>query len=228
VLNDWIIREAGLLAAIRARLVIVKSVRAGRMLPWICRNFPLRAPIVLIRHPCAVVASQLRSPAWANPSRPETPPFLDGFPAFDGVLGKIQTKEEMLAATWALDYLLPLLAAIPRPWQVLSYEELALDPVAPIERLFDRWNMPLPRKLAQLAKVPSSMTYASGISGVEGWTRQLSGDQVERILSVTHGLGLSFYDEKVEPDYDLLHSQDLPAKIAHVGAAPRPRRQVYA
>lgn len=39
--------------------LIVKCVRANRMLAWITNQFPIQGAILLIRHPCAVVSSQV-------------------------------------------------------------------------------------------------------------------------------------------------------------------------
>jgi len=41
-----------------ARKLIVKFVRANRLLPWIYNNFDLRGIYFIIRHPCATIASQ--------------------------------------------------------------------------------------------------------------------------------------------------------------------------
>ena len=41
--------------------VLVKFIRANRILPWILNNFELRGSILIIRHPCATIASQFNS-----------------------------------------------------------------------------------------------------------------------------------------------------------------------
>ena len=43
---------------------IVKFCRANRMLPWMVEHLDIRPPIYLLRHPCAVVSSQLRHEAF--------------------------------------------------------------------------------------------------------------------------------------------------------------------
>jgi hypothetical protein len=44
-----------------AKKVIVKFVRANRLLPWMATSFHLRKIYFIIRHPCAVVESQMRT-----------------------------------------------------------------------------------------------------------------------------------------------------------------------
>ena len=39
--------------------LVVKFCRAGRMLHWLADRFPVRQLVVIIRHPCAVIASML-------------------------------------------------------------------------------------------------------------------------------------------------------------------------
>ena len=41
--------------------IIVKFIRANRLLPWIANNFELRGIYFIIRHPCGTIASQLRT-----------------------------------------------------------------------------------------------------------------------------------------------------------------------
>ena len=38
---------------------LVKFIASNRLLPWISRNFRLRAIYMIIRHRCAIIASQL-------------------------------------------------------------------------------------------------------------------------------------------------------------------------
>jgi len=47
--------------------IVIKSTNMNRMLPWIVKNFQLRATFFIIRHPCATIASQIKSED--NPER---------------------------------------------------------------------------------------------------------------------------------------------------------------
>ena len=46
--------------------IIAKFVRANRLLPWMALRFPVKAFVLIIRHPCAVVASQMKSGIHGN------------------------------------------------------------------------------------------------------------------------------------------------------------------
>ncbi len=205
ILNWWTTQQMFLHSAIRARFLIVKFVRACALLPWICANFPLRAPILLIRHPCAVVASQMRSDSWRNPLRPEMPPYLASHPKLVNVLEGLRTREEFLAARWALDYLPAMSTCAPRPWQLVSYEELVLRPKETIDQVFGTWGDRIPNGLWNRVTRPSSMTFKSGIAGLRGWQQQLTPMQVGVILDTVSSFGITFYGDGPQPHYSLLH-----------------------
>ena len=97
VVNAWTLREMSLAQAWRAERLLFKFVRANRLLPWLCRAFSVPTPVLLVRHPCAVVASQMRF-GWQNVHRPEAPPFLAPWPRFARALAACRGDEENLAA----------------------------------------------------------------------------------------------------------------------------------
>lgn len=221
IVNEWTAREMTASQARKARLMIVKFVRANRMLPWICREFQVRATIFLIRHPCAVIASQMKSKDWSGAARPGVPAFLDELPSFKAAIAGTQGTEEHLAAAWALDQMPVLLHDHPHPWVTITYEELFLRPAETIEKIRTACGLPIDLKAAMARiKKSSSVTYKSGISGISGWRNQLSDNQVSRILRTVHALGLTFYSEDLEPDYELLSSPKLGEMIRGAGRPP--------
>jgi hypothetical protein len=218
VINGWTSREMSLREAYGATTMIIKFVRSNRLLPWICRTFKVRSPILLIRHPCAVIASQLKSSDWRTAGRPDVTPYLADCPFFQSVLSKTEGVEENLAAGWALDQLPALMQQPPHPWTIITYEELVLRPKSALTRIFNAWELDvdMDAAVARLRK-PSSVVYKSGISGIDGWKKQLNDKQVSRILSTIRNFGLGFYTHNVEPDYDELYSDRLAGHIRNAG-----------
>lgn len=49
--------------------VIVKFINGNRLLPWISKRFETRATYLIIRHPCATIASQLKTGWIGYPKR---------------------------------------------------------------------------------------------------------------------------------------------------------------
>lgn len=76
IVNHWTTREITIPRALIANKIIIKFVRLNRLLPWVCKNFELPPPVLLIRHPCAVIASQLRSDDWKYTKKPIVPFFI--------------------------------------------------------------------------------------------------------------------------------------------------------
>lgn len=177
---------------------VVKFIQGNLALPWISRRFPVRS-ILLLRHPCAVVASQMRfSAAWGNARREnlEVPAeALEDFPEFRGVFNSIRTPEEALAFMWALDTILPLrMVPAPYPWTVVFYEDLAVEPAARFLSLFSALGLQAPPDLDGIVYRPST-SVREGISGVLGWRDHLKPDQIKRVMNIVGLLGADFYDE---------------------------------
>ena len=203
----------------RAMLMIIKFVRANRLLPWICQTFQLRSPILLIRHPCAVIASQLKSQLdWGNPKRPESPPYIENYPAFKSALFETEGTEEYLAATWALDQLPLLMQEPPRPWKIVTYEELFLRTEETVSQICHDCNLYIDMNVVMSRiKKPSKVVYKSGISGIDGWKQQLTDKQISRIIKTVQSFGIHFYNQAIEPDYDLIYGRRSAEQIREAG-----------
>lgn len=217
IVNGWTTKEMSIQEAYQAKRMIIKFVRANRLLPWICQKFEVPAPILLLRHPCAVVASQLNA-GWKNVSRPAPPQYLDKYPVFQAALSQAKGDEECLAALWALDQLPPLVHPKPHPWMVVTYEELLLRPEATLLRILKKWDLEvdIDDALSRIKK-PSSVVTRSGISGIKGWKNNLTEQQVSRVLSIVNAFGFTFYSKNDEADYDVLYGEHLAQHIRKAG-----------
>lgn len=213
VVNEWTSREITLGEASQATTMIIKSVRANRLLPWICQTFEIRAPILLIRHPCAVIASQLNLPFWKNAERPVAPPYIKNFPLLTSALGKTEGAEENLAALWVLDQLPVLIQPLPRPSIIVTYEELFLHPKITLSKIFQAWNLDvdIDRAISRLNQ--KSSTVYNKVNGIDGWKNTLTNKQVKKILKTVENFGLTFYTEHTEPNLDLLYNKPLAEHI---------------
>jgi len=128
-------------------------VRANRLLPWLAVNFPDSHIIYIVRHPCAVVASQIHSKVSGYNSPDHK--YMDYLRAgrlppiafirneaeeagFDGdILAKIDeetfTTAGILALMWSMDNVIPLnyqtsedldfSGKREQPWLTIRYEE---------------------------------------------------------------------------------------------------------
>jgi hypothetical protein len=208
-MNPWTTRETTFKKALIAQRVIIKFVRANRLLPWITYHFQLPAPIFLLRHPCAVIASQLKSNDWNSIAKPSIPVFIEEYPELKELFIKSNSVEENLALTWCLDQFPAFMHPKPFPWQVITYEELALSTHVVVDRINKKWDTKI-KLNAESFKQKSSVTYGTGISGVSGWLEQLSLAQKLRIMRIVHGFGFTFYTPYSPlPDMRILDNIDL-------------------
>jgi hypothetical protein len=194
---------------------IVKFVRATRLLRWMAEKFPIRTPILLIRHPCAVVASQTRHPSWSPTISPAVDSrFLTAYPWVSDILTDIQTWEEALAATWCMDYLAPLSTPKPHPWIFVTYERLVRHGEKEIQRIFNALELEMPQSAVKHLRTPSKSvredsSILTGEDPLAVWTKRLSKEQVKRILHLVSAFGLDFYGEGLEPEYERIEDQHV-------------------
>lgn len=193
----------------RFQSLVVKFVNANLLLPWIAERYPLKT-LVMFRHPCAVVDSQLRHGSWShlckqNITIPEG--LFDRYPWMSSAFDRLGSIEEVLAFEWALQTIVPWLERQSH-WCLVTYEAMKKDD-AECRRIFDYLGEEPPGTLDQLLRKPSrtvSQAYRSDTHDqLQGWRARLSTRQIDAILKVTHGLGVEFYTENPEPSYDLLH-----------------------
>ena len=193
---------------------LVKFCRANRLLPWLVRRLDLRPPVLLVRHPCAVVASQLRFGSWDLRDRPYRLPdgrYAEVYAPYRERLERLETPEARLAATWSLDHLVPLSDPLnDRAWITVSYERLVREGETELKRVFDRLGEPVPSASLARLRRPSATTIAGsaileGGDQLAGWRRRLDAEQVRRVLDTVAAFGLAdVYTDALEPDYDAL------------------------
>jgi len=141
VINDWTSREMNFRETLKANKLIIKFVRATQLLPWICNNYDIQRPIILLRHPCAVIASQFKSSDWNKAKRPNATEFLKDYTLYKSALQKTKTVEEHLAATWAIEQVPALMHTESCKAIIITYEELLLFPKKTLNRIFNVWNL---------------------------------------------------------------------------------------
>lgn len=201
---------------IRCKYHIIKFSRATRLLRWMTEKFPTKPPILIIRHPCAVVASKILHGGWKNyklkwgyDSR-----FIEAYPWVIDILRDIKTEEEVCAATWCMDYFAALSTPKPHPWILVSYEKLVNQGESELQRIFNALDMYLPEDAVKQLKVPSwsarkECPIITGEDLLADYKKFLSKNKIKRILDLVSLFGLNFYGEDLEPDYNRLENQPV-------------------
>lgn len=190
---------------------VVKHVNANMILHQIMEWFPVRA-VLMIRHPCAVVSSQLKHGGWAHITK-ENITVPDGMftdlPHLEQVLSGLETLEELLAFEWAIQSYIPLSQPTPHPWYLTTYERLVMGGEQEVERIFEYFGEPAPASAKSDLEKPSATAgekshVKQGKNRLTGWTSQLNKDQVNQILETVHAVGVKCYNDSLTPDENFL------------------------
>jgi hypothetical protein len=206
LLTGWSSPPYSLLTADR---LIIKFCHAHALLPWLTRNFNFKhAPIFLIRHPFAVVASQLKCIGW----KPDFPgyripdcPFNEYYLAHEEFLLGIRTQEEALVATWCLTNLVQLRnARNDKNWITVYYEHLLANPQREIHRIFDRWRLPIPDDIFSRVGKPSEKTMEASFEQGKAkqlakWKSFFNEGQLKKMMAVLDHFGVEQYGMDVFP-----------------------------
>ncbi len=176
--------------------IIIKFVRGNGVAAALHKQFTTRLPLVIIRHPGAVVSSQLKMGQWHD--HPHLDPcLLKYYPKLKKVAEKRTTLPERLAITWSADYL----AAKFDPDNVFisRYEDILRD-ITGLTPLFQKWGFEdIPEGVVKKMRLPSSTTRSwsqltSKENAMNGWKRRLDEKTIVRVADTVYECGVEEYD----------------------------------
>jgi hypothetical protein len=184
---------------------LIKDVRANLLLGWISTNFPGMPIVLLLRHPCAVVASKLAL-GWKDNlfETMEQEDLVEDFllPMEPGIRAARDDFERHLFS-WCIDNYVPLRQFGPEGIHLAFYENLLTHPKEELRRLFAFLGEDLDDRAYRNLERPSPLSrkYAPEGPSVDGWRRQISGCRLERTVEILNLFGLDrVYGEGTMPD----------------------------
>lgn len=215
-MNSWTASHTSCASCWRPRRWIVKFVRANLMLGWLHRRFGLGPIGLIMRHPCATVASQLHL-EWKARHIPAFPTIYKEYPKLRAYVDTLESPVEYMAANWCLLHWVPLRRPLPYPFHIVTYEGLVANGASELGSLLEQWGYRVPEEVETLLSRPSLTTgkgaaVRTGSNPLHAWKSRLSSEQTQSILAVVEAFGLDFYTEDAEPDYDRLRSDPTPAQ----------------
>jgi hypothetical protein len=187
---------------------LVREVRGNLLLPWIRSAFPGTPVVLLLRHPCAVVRSQLTwGSAW--------PAKLERFFAERGLMeDHLEPFREAMAAAssewdrhvfvWCVENYVPLRGLAPGQVHVVFYERLVVDPETELGGLFEFLGLdPTEEVLARLRRPSNSSrkdsAIVTGSDPVRSWRSHVSPADLRRAVEILRMFGL----DRIYGDGDL-------------------------
>lgn len=184
--------------------MVVKEVAAFMSLEWLAGRYD-PAVLIVIRHPCPTILSELAQGTDPQQSRQallRQPGLWEGEAApYRVVLEAAESAVEILATIWAVR-LCVLAGALARhpEWQVVQYEALCADPVVQFRQLFETLGLAWTATVEQFV-IQSSTSHKPGhYSGVrlsahqpDKWRQEMEPQAIEAVHRQVELFDLPFY-----------------------------------
>lgn len=196
--------ECGFGKLSNADIFIVKFNFGALLMEWLLQSFPLKA-ICLIRHPCAVIASQLKMEHFNKVIIPESPAlpvfrYYETYLKYYEVYRSIRCTEQYLAFRWAVAVSACLDCNKKNNGVLLvRYEDLLNDFDTQIRHIFLHLGRTVPAEAFSLQRRPSRASSPEAVKGIKNgkspdeWQHQLDHQQIRNIASVIRHFDIDLY-----------------------------------
>jgi sulfotransferase family protein len=190
-----------------ARRRLIKDIRANLLLGWMRENFPGMPIVLLLRHPCAVVASRLalgwRDVLWETMEQEEL--VEDFLLPMEAEIRAARGGFERHLFSWCIENYVPLRQFGAGEIHLSFYEDFLARPEHELRRLFASLGETFDgRRVYHALKRPSPLSRRDGYPGdtsVDAWRRSVTDRQLERTVEVLGLFGLDrVYGEGAMPD----------------------------
>lgn len=209
-------KESGLKKLNNADFYMIKFNYGHLLMHWLIKNFHAKF-ILLTRHPCAVIASQLQHNWFENlkiDKNKQIPDFNFNliFKQYENIYQNINSTEEYFAFLWSLRIKETFYKDINKNnYITVAYESLIANYPNEISRIFNYLDKEPPQKVYDHFDIPSKSTekYAYSKIGhpdqLKSWQGYLTKKQIKNILTIVEKFEIDIYSSAIEPDYDKLY-----------------------
>jgi hypothetical protein len=181
-----------------AKRRLIKEIRGNLLLGWIHHTFTEIPIVLMLRHPCAVVHSQLaREWNWrvdlADLSSQDAL-MEDHLEQFHDIVENARTRFERQVLLWCIENYVPMRQFGRDQVHVVFYEHLCLNPAAELKRLFSFLGSELDGSLLQEVATPSALSRGErAITSrvIDRWKDGLTDDETKRAIELLEIFGLS-------------------------------------
>ncbi len=176
---------------------LVKEIHVHQMLKWIKANFPEIPMVILLRHPCAVVNSNMKLHFETHLRHLLDQPELmeDHLDPFRSALEGATDPFDKYVFMWCADNYVWLKQFEPGEIEVVFYENLCVQPETEIKRILAALGESYDPAMLEKMRSPSRMSrkqsaVVTGESLTDSWRKNLTPDQVARTIEILRLFGL--------------------------------------
>lgn len=194
---------------ISAERLVLKCVRVNRLLPWLAENFTELRLIYIIRHPCAVVSSQMLHPAfvpakWIQEESLELTNKIR--PDLTALAESLETEEEVRAFEWCLDQYIPLSSENKNRWLMVNYENLMLEGIPALEKVFKYAGIDpsfaeqaFSRNSRERRDWSVNFKTASPEKKINSWIDRIDPERIRKIIDIVERFGITGFSDDPKP-----------------------------
>tara|TARA_B100001146_G_C16195365_1_gene441374 strand:- start:2084 stop:3034 length:951 start_codon:yes stop_codon:yes gene_type:complete len=206
--DSWLYsQEKNTLKLFKSHAAIIKFCRGNLLLPYLTENFRFKKkPVYLLRHPLAVVASQLKQGGWDKVDSKVDLSKISAYP-YDiknlEFLKKINTKEEVLTVQWCLHnkYVIEH-SKNNKNWITITYEEMVMQPEETLARILKSWQIKKDLKYINFQKKSFTSINHEEYKKEERltkWKTQFNEQQINRMLEILNFFEINLYNTSIMP-----------------------------
>lgn len=185
---------------------ISKVVHGAGLTGWLAEHLPEPQYVGLLRHPCAVVASQRQKKMISTDvfhgARLQ---FGKLWPELAPALASVTTEISRYAACWCMDTFALTTCKKPPRFRLVCYEDLVSNGDAAFASLADWIGVSVSAVDASGLSLPSASTnepHVGGAAQLGKWQERLTPAEVDEVFSLLDAFGLSVYrKDSLEPDH---------------------------
>ncbi|GAB3330198.1 hypothetical protein GCM10027429_07100 [Marivirga atlantica] len=197
LINMHLLQYSGIRSHYISNQLLFKFCRAGALLNWLINNFEFEnKPIHLVRHPCAVIASQIKHGAWSDVDSQYVIPDLysNSYIPYQHIINRIKTVEENLAFKWCINnHDLINNDKI----ELVYFEDLFVNTEEVLKKLLKQWQTDINSEIIKRSQSLSFTTKKTETdkiaSQLDKWKYELSTDQIDNIMSILHQFNIKIY-----------------------------------
>lgn len=197
---------------------VIKFVRANRALQWIAKKMELNSCFLLIRHPCATISSQLKTgytgyidDSYSKNIIPSKSDIIKDIREIDiipnekiDIVKNAKNKIEILSIIYSLDYYIPLYYLDKYKINLVTYEDLLLNPKETIKDISAITGLDYDkRKILKNVVKPSQMTEQEKINRkhqLSKWRNNLKERQINSIFNIVRSFDVKIYGDSLTPN----------------------------